>query len=93
MTHQVLDKIAGDPVLPLTLHGPELSYFTGKLEAVIRYMELPYQRVVAAPMGDVSHTTGVAQVPALHLADDRWLTDTTPMIIINPQCYIFHIAP
>ena len=87
MTHQEVDKIANDPVLPLTLYGPELSYFTGKLEAVIRYMELPYQRVVAGPMGQVSETTGVAQVPALHLADDRWLTDTTPMIAWLDQRY------
>jgi glutathione S-transferase len=69
-----------DPVLPLTLCGPEISYFTGKLEAVIRYMELPYQRVTKGPMGELAVTTGTAQVPALHLADDRWLTDTTPII-------------
>ena len=69
-----------DPILPLTLCGPEISYFTGKLEAVIRYMELPYQRVTKGPMGELATTTGTAQVPALHLADDRWLTDTTPII-------------
>jgi hypothetical protein len=46
MTPPVLDNIADDSVLPLTLYGPELSYFTGKLEAVIRYMELPYQRLI-----------------------------------------------
>jgi len=36
-----LQVVTTDPVLPLTLYGPELSYFTGKLEAVIRYTELP----------------------------------------------------
>ncbi len=69
-----------DRVLPLTLYGPELSYFTGKLEAVIRFMELPYRRVAKGPMGDLPRLTGVAQVPALQLADGRWLTDTTPII-------------
>lgn len=68
-----------DPILPLTLCGPELSYFTGKLEAVIRYMELPYQRVDKGPMGEMAATTGTAQVPGLKLADDRWMTDTTPI--------------
>ncbi|MEH6569919.1 MAG: glutathione S-transferase family protein [Halioglobus sp.] len=76
-----------DPILPLTLHGPELSYFTGKLEAVIRFMELPYSRVPDGPMGNVVLTTGVAQVPGLQLADDRWLTDTTPIINWLDQRY------
>jgi hypothetical protein len=49
--------IADDPILPLTIYGPELSYFTGKLEAVVRYMELPYQRIPKGPMGDVARTT------------------------------------
>jgi len=69
-----------DPILPLTVYGPEISYFTGKLEAVIRYMELPYQRVAKSPTGELAAKTGTAQVPALQLADDRWLTDTTPII-------------
>ena len=75
-----LQGVATDPVLPLTLYGPELSYFTGKLEAVIRYMELPYRRLGAGPMGPEALAAGVAQVPAMRLADDRWQTDTTPII-------------
>lgn len=72
-------NIEGDAILPLDLYGPELSYFTGKLEAVLRYMELPYRRIPKGPV-DVEGPTGVAQVPALQLADDRWLTDSTPII-------------
>ena len=68
-----------DPILPLTLYGPEVSYFTGKLEAVIRYLELPYSRIAKSPTL-LAEPTGVAQVPGLHLADDRWMTDTTPII-------------
>jgi len=70
----------GDPILPLVVHGPEVSYFTGKLEAVIRFKELPYRRVPKPPAGAVARATGVAQVPGLQLADGRWLTDTTPII-------------
>jgi glutathione S-transferase len=69
-----------DDALPLALYGPEVSYFTGKLEAVIRYMELPYQRIAKGPVGEVAQATGVAQVPGLRLADGRWLTDSTPII-------------
>lgn len=69
-----------DSVLPLKIYGPELSYFTGKLEAVVRFMELPYQRIHKGPAGELERATGVAQVPAVKLADDRWMTDTTPMI-------------
>jgi glutathione S-transferase len=69
----------GDPILPLTVYGPEVSYFTGKLEAVLRFMELPYRAVAKGPV-EVAGPTGVAQVPALQLADGRWLTDTTPIL-------------
>ncbi len=68
-----------DAALPFELYGPEISYFTGKLEAVLRYKGLPYRRIPEAPAG-LERATGVAQVPALRLADGRWLTDTTPII-------------
>jgi glutathione S-transferase len=71
--------LEGDPILPLTIYGPEVSYFTGKLEAVVRFMELPYRTVAKGP-SEMAGPTGVAQVPGLQLADDRWLTDTTPII-------------
>ena len=67
----VAKGMVGDPILPLKIYGPELSYFTGKLEAVIRFKELPYQRIAKAPMGEVARATGVAQVPGLQLADER----------------------
>ncbi len=70
-----------DPILPLELYGPEPSYFTGKLEAVIRYKALPYRRIGVPPTSDaLVRGTGVAQVPGLQLADGRWLTDTTPIV-------------
>jgi glutathione S-transferase len=71
--------VEGDPILPLAIYGPEVSYFTGKLEAVIRFLELPYRPVAKGP-ADMAGPTGVAQVPGLQLADGRWLTDSTPII-------------
>ncbi len=71
--------VEGDPILPLQVYGPEVSYFTGKLEAVLRFMELPYRAIARGPV-QMEGPTGVAQVPGLELADGRWLTDTTPII-------------
>ena len=70
---------AGDPVLPMKVYGPEVSYFTGKLEAVLRFKELPYERIPRDP-GRLERATGAAQVPGVQLADGRWITDTTPII-------------
>src|SRR5215471_12373998 len=67
----------------LRVYGSEISYFTGKLEAYLRYKAIPYERV---PMiaRHFNHTipqaTGAAQMPAVLLPDGRWMTDTTPMI-------------
>ena len=69
-----------DPVLPITIYGPEISYFTGKLEAVVRFMELPYTRVPKGPTSKEVLASGAAQVPCLKLADGRLLTDSTPII-------------
>ncbi len=71
--------VESDPILPLEVYGPEVSYFTGKLEAVLRFMELPYRPIAQGPT-QMAGPTGVAQVPGLRLADGRWLTDTTPII-------------
>ncbi len=69
-----------DPVLPLEVYGAEVSYFTGKLEAVLRYKELPYRRIPRVPGRQLERATGVAQIPGVRLADGRWMTDTTPII-------------
>ena len=65
-----------------TVYVMDISYFSGKFEAYLRYKEIPYRRV------DVSHRqlyevylrTGTMKVPAVELPDGRWLKDTTPMI-------------
>ncbi len=73
------DQTDADPIVPLTLYGPGPSYFTRKLESVIRFMELPYKRLNLPPPA-LQGPTGVSQVPGLSLADGRWLTDSTPII-------------
>ena len=67
----------------MTLHGSQVSYFTGKLEGALRYKELPYRLQAMnahAQKYDIPKATGVFQMPALQLGDGRWLTDSTPII-------------
>ncbi len=66
----------------MVVHGLDLSYFTGKLQAYLRYCELPHRFVDmdTATMRRAAHETGMAQMPAIELADGRWMTDTTPII-------------
>jgi len=68
--------------MPLRVYGSSISYFTGKLEAYLRYKEIPYRLVPMTPLvrNKVGRRTGATQMPAVELADGRWMTDTTPMI-------------
>ena len=68
---------------PLKLYGSKISYFTGKLEAYLRYKEVPYEFVsMTGPMMStkIKKATGAAQMPAIEFPDGRWATDTTPLI-------------
>ncbi len=66
----------------LRVHGLEVSYFTGKLEAYLRAKGLPYELVEmdTRSFKRCASITGVAQMPQLELADGRWLTDSTQII-------------
>ena len=66
----------------MSVYGLDLSYFTGKLQAYLRYCEIPFDYVDLdiATMRKVAKATGMAQMPAVQLADGRWLTDTTATI-------------
>lgn len=64
----------------LRVYGSEISYFTGKLEAYLRYKQIPYVRVPEHSMKIAKKRTGVAQMPSIELPDGRLLVDTTPTI-------------
>ena len=67
----------------LTVYGSKVSYFTGKLEAYLRYKEIPYRfQAMTADYFNriVPEKTGAQQMPAVEFADGRWATDTTPLI-------------
>jgi glutathione S-transferase len=64
------------------VHGLELSYFTGKLEAYVRVKGIPH-RFVAMDSTDFrrcSRETGIAQMPQIQRPDGSWTTDTTAFI-------------
>ena len=66
----------------MSVYGLDLSYFTGKLQAYLRYCDLSFDYVDLdiGTMRKVAKATGMAQMPAVQLADGRWLTDTTATI-------------
>lgn len=67
----------------LTVYGSKVSYFTGKLEAYLRYKQIPYrfQAMTAEYFNRiVPEKTGAQQMPAVELADGRWATDSSPLI-------------
>lgn len=67
----------------LKVYGLKVSYFTGKLEAYLRYKEIPYEFVAMTAKQfkrTIKAHTGAMQMPAIQLSDGRWMTDTTPII-------------
>ena len=69
-----------ESITPLRVYGLEVSYFTGKLEAYLRYRSIPYERITERSLGIAREHVGVAQMPSVALSDGRWMSDTTPMI-------------
>jgi len=68
---------------PMTAYVADMSYFSGKMEAYLRYKGIPYQRKLATSgtmRDEVLPATGLMKVPVIRLADGQWLKDTTPMI-------------
>ena len=68
-----------DPIRPLRVHGLDLSYFTGKLEATLRAKGLPYELVAmdTRRFRTMGKRMGIAQMPHLELPDGQILTDTS----------------
>jgi len=61
--------------------GSRISYFTGKLEAYLRYRGHDYELLPTyAHAGEVAKGTGSTQMPAMQLDDGRWTSDSTPLL-------------
>lgn len=66
----------------LKVHGLDLSYFTGKLEAYLRGKQIPYELIEmdTADFKRCGKATGVAQMPQVEWTNGQWLSDTTLII-------------
>lgn len=66
-----------------TLYKMDISYFSGKLEAYLRYKEIPHRVIecdTLKALHKVGRKTGIQKVPAIEMDDGKWLFDTTPTI-------------
>ena len=66
------------------LYKMDVSYFSGKVEAYLRYKGIPYEGIECLDdmkaLQRVGQHTGVQKVPAIEMPDGLWLHDTTPMM-------------
>ncbi|MEH6567449.1 MAG: glutathione S-transferase family protein [Halioglobus sp.] len=69
-------------IIPANLYGSSISYFTGKLENYFRIKGLPYElrALTSKRHASIMEKVGSTQMPALELADGRWMSDSTPII-------------
>ena len=77
-----IERTALDPRQILRVHGLDLSYFTGKLEANLRIKGLRYELVEmdTRAFRTLGKRMGIAQMPHLELPDGQLLTDTTHIL-------------
>ncbi|MBI1213326.1 MAG: glutathione S-transferase family protein [Alphaproteobacteria bacterium] len=64
---------------PLIVYGTDCSYYTGKLEAILRAKGISYrlEPFDEANMRRAAQITGVSQIPQVECPDGSWLVDTT----------------
>ena len=70
-------------VLPITVYGSSISYFTGKLENYFRIKGIPYTLQPMDVQRDapiLREEVGSTQMPAIRLGDGRFMSDTTTII-------------
>jgi len=81
-----------DPTPFFKVHGLDLSYFTGKLEANLRNKGLRYELIEmdTASFKSLGRLAGVTQMPHLELPDGQLLTDTTHILQWLDQHYPDH---
>lgn len=71
------------PASPYRLYVFDISYFSGKLEAYMRYKGLPYERVEPGwreLASRIYRNTGWMKLPVVETREGLWLQDSTPII-------------
>lgn len=66
----------------MRVYKSDISYFSGKLEAYLRYKEIPHTLVDcdSNTLFYLGQQTGTAKMPSIELENNQWLFDTTPTI-------------
>ncbi len=66
-----------------TLYVFYVSFFSGKMQAYLRYKEIPH-KTVEPKWGEILNviypSTGLMKLPVVKTPDGQWLQDTTPMM-------------
>ncbi len=65
----------------MKVYGITVSYYTGKLEAYLRYKGINYE--LDHPYADqkrIKELAGAIQIPIVERNDGRWMSDSTPII-------------
>lgn len=64
------------------VYKSDISYFSGKLEAYLRYKEIPHTLVDCNQqiLHMIARKTGTQKMPAIEMDNGQWLYDTTPML-------------
>lgn len=69
---------------PYTLYVFHISYFSGKMQAYLRYKGIAHDTVEPKWGGDllklIYPNTGLMKVPVVRTPEGQWLADSTPMI-------------
>ena len=66
----------------MKVYGSRVSYYTGKLEAYLRYRGIPYT-LHGMPYDrakQLKEKVGAVQMPIVDREDGRWMSDTTPIL-------------
>lgn len=66
----------------MRVYGSRVSYYTGKLEAYLRYRDIPYS-LHGMPYDKakmLKEKVGSVQMPIVDREDGRWMSDTTPIL-------------
>lgn len=73
----------------MRVYKSDISYFSGKLEAYLRYKEIPHRLVDCngQTLQFLGKKTGIAKMPAIELDNNQWLFDTTPTIQYLEKSY------
>lgn len=66
----------------MKLYGSRVSYYTGKLEAYLKYKGVPYtlHGMPYDKADELKEKVGSIQMPIVDREDGRWMSDTTPIL-------------